>query len=270
VRVAVVGHVEWVEFLRVPHVPAVGEILHVTDSWAEPGGGGSVAAVQLAKLAGSSDFFTALGDDELARRAAAELGALGVRVHVAWRTEPQRRGVVFVDDCGERTIVVIGRRLGPSGGDPLPWAELDGFDGVYFTAGDADALRRARATRVLTATPRALGTLNEGGVELDALIGSGRDPGEIYEHGDLDPPPRLVVRTYGSEGAVAEPGGRFPAAPPPGPLVDAYGAGDSFAAGLTFALAEGRPLADAMDLAGRCGAAALTGRGAFAGQLRTS
>jgi len=260
-RVAVVGHVEWVEFLRVPHVPAVGEILHVRDAWSAPGGGGSVAAIRLAKLAGRSDFFTALGDDELGRRAVAELEALGVRVHVAWRAEPQRRGVVFVDDAGERTIVVIGNRLGPSGADRLPWDELAGLDGVYFTAGDADALRQARAAHVLTATPRAREALKEGGVELDALIGSGRDPGEVYEPGDLDPPPRLVVRTYGAQGAVAEPGGRFPAEPPPGPVVDAYGAGDSFAACLTFGLAEGRPLPEAMELAARCGAEALTRKG---------
>src|SRR5438132_14235797 len=123
-RVGVVGHVEWVEFLRVPHIPVLGEILHVGDTWSEPGGGGSVAAVQLVRLAGGSDFFTALGDDELGRLAAAELAALGVRVHVAWRSEPQRRGVVFVDDAGERTIVVIGNRLGPSGADALPWDEL--------------------------------------------------------------------------------------------------------------------------------------------------
>jgi len=268
VRVAVVGHVEWVEFLRVPRLPVQGEILHVMAAWAEPGGGGSVAAVQLVKLAGAADFFTALGDDDLGHCALRELERLGVSVHTAWRTEPQRRAVVFVDDAGERTIVVIGERLGPRGEDSLPWSELAGFDGVYFTAGDAGALRHARAAHVLTATPRALSILSEAGVELDALIGSGRDPGEVYRPGDVQPSPRLVVRTFGAEGAVAEPGGRFPAARPPGPVVDTYGAGDSFAAGLTFALAGAGPLADAMELAARCGAAALTGRGAFAGQLR--
>src|SRR5437899_724675 len=86
-RLAVVGHVEWVEFLRVPHVPVDGEIVHASDSWAEPGGGGSVAAVQLRKLAGAADFFTALGDDELGRRALEQLRELGVRLHVAWRDE---------------------------------------------------------------------------------------------------------------------------------------------------------------------------------------
>ena len=51
-RVAVVGHVEWIEFARVPHVPEPGEIVHASEWWEEAGGGGAVAAVQLAKLAG--------------------------------------------------------------------------------------------------------------------------------------------------------------------------------------------------------------------------
>ena len=63
-RLAVVGHVEWVEFVPVDRVPLAGEIVHSDRPWAEPAGGGAVAAVQLAKLAGSASFFTALGDDE--------------------------------------------------------------------------------------------------------------------------------------------------------------------------------------------------------------
>ncbi|HST26376.1 MAG TPA: PfkB family carbohydrate kinase [Gaiellaceae bacterium] len=268
-RLAVVGHVEWVEFLRVPHLPAAGEIVHTSDAWAEPAGGGAVAAVQLAKLAGSADFFTALGDDELGRRAHEELSALGLRLHVAWRDEPQRRAETFVDDAGERTITVIGDRLVPRGSDPLPWGELGKADGVYFTGGDVAALRAARAARILTATPRTLDTLRAAHIELDALVGSGRDPGERVEPGELDPPPKLRVATLGAEGGVLEPGGPFSAAPLPGPLVDTYGAGDSFAAGLTYGLAAGMAVREAVALASRCGAAALTGRGAFAGQLET-
>src|SRR6185312_15695945 len=55
-RVAVVGHVEWIEFARVERVPTPGEIVHASDAWQEPGGGGAVAAVQLARLAGSCLF----------------------------------------------------------------------------------------------------------------------------------------------------------------------------------------------------------------------
>src|ERR671937_2730239 len=101
-RVAVVGHVEWVEFARVDHVPVRGEIVHALETWEEPAGGGAVAAVQLARLAGACLFLTALGDDELGHRAKRRLEALGVRVEAAWRPEPQRRAIVHVDGASER------------------------------------------------------------------------------------------------------------------------------------------------------------------------
>src|SRR5438034_6208 len=66
-RVVVVGHVEWIELARVAHVPAPGEIVHALEVWEEPAGGGAVAAVQLARLAGECLFLTALGDDDLGR-----------------------------------------------------------------------------------------------------------------------------------------------------------------------------------------------------------
>ncbi len=110
---------------------------------------------------------------------------------------------------------------------------------MYFTGGDADALRAARTGRVLVATARELPTIREAGVELDALVRSANDPGEAYD-GSLVPPPRLDVATEGSKGGRLEPGGRFEAVSLPGPLADSYGAGDAFAAGLTFALGEGR------------------------------
>ena len=52
-RLAVVGHVEWVEFARVEHVPEPGDIVHALETWEEAAGGGAVAAVQLANLNGS-------------------------------------------------------------------------------------------------------------------------------------------------------------------------------------------------------------------------
>ncbi|MGI8945779.1 MAG: PfkB family carbohydrate kinase [Thermoleophilaceae bacterium] len=270
-RVAVVGHLEWIEFARVERVPAPGEIVHALETWQEPGGGGAVTAVQLARLAGGAVFYTALGDDPLGHRAHAELSALGVRVEAAWRSEPQRRGFVHVDGDGERTITVIGDRLGPSGADALPWEELRTADAVYFTAGDASAARAARAAGTMVATARALEPLAEAGVELDALVASGIDAGERYGPGDLPAPPRLVVRTAGAAGGEWEHAGgetgRYRATPAPGPVSDSYGCGDAFAGGLTFGLAGGQPPAAALELAARCGSACLTGRGPYAGQL---
>jgi ribokinase len=261
-RLAVVGHVEWAEFLRVPRLPTGGEIVHVTDRWEAPGGGGAVTAVQLARLAGRATFITALGDDVLGHRAAEELEAFGVEVRAAYRKdEPQRRVIVHLDPTGERTITVIGDRLGPRGDGELRWDELD-FDAVYFTAGDADALRKARRARVLTATARAILTLHQAGVPIDALVRSAFDPGEQYEDGDVTPPPDVVVATERNAGgrwqAHDGTGGRYEAVEAPGPLRDSYGCGDAFAGGLTAGLGAGLDIAAALDLGARCGARVAT------------
>ena len=271
-RVAVVGHVEWIHFARVGHVPRPGEIVQAIEDWEEPGGGGAVAAVQLARLAGECLFLTALGDDDLGHRAMEELEALDLRVEVAWRPEAQRRAFVHTDADAERTITVIGERMGPRADEELPWAELGDCDGVYFTAGDPAAVRAARAASVLVSTVRAIDSLAEARVPVDVLVASAADEGERYAPGDITPPPGFVARTAAAAGGSLETvgGARSSWAAPslPGPPVDAYGAGDSFAAGLTYGLAKGRSAAEAVALAARCGAACLTGRGPYAGQLR--
>jgi ribokinase len=267
-RVGVVGHVEWVEFASVDEVPRPGEIVHANDVWQEAAGGGAVAAVQLAKLAGSCLLFTTFGNDELGRRARAQLVAQGVTVRAPVDPSPQRRAFCFVDASGERTITVLGDKLRPSGGDArLPWHELDGMDAVYFVSGDVEAVRIARSARVLVATARELETLERARVRLDVLVASSADGGERYRPGDLQPPPDLVVTTSGGLGGWAQPGGPFRAAPLPGPVVDAYGCGDCFAAGLAFALARGEEREEALSFAAKCGAAVLTGRGPYEAQL---
>jgi ribokinase len=194
--------VEWIEFARVERVPAPGEIVDAFESWEEPGGGGAVAAVQLARLGGGCLFLTAGGDDPLGRRVKRELEALRVRVEAAWRPPPQRRACVHVDAAAERTITVMGERRGPHRDDPLPWEGLSKVDGVYFTAGDPGAVRAARAARKLVSTARAIDALARAGIELDALVSSAKDERERYRPADIDPPPRLVVRTAGGAGGA--------------------------------------------------------------------
>lgn len=270
-RVAVVGHVEWIEFARVPHVPRPGEIVHATEWWEEVGGGGAVAAVQLAKLAGEAQFFTALGDDENGRRAQQRLEELGVTVYAAPRPGPHRRGFVHLDDDHERTITILGERIVAHGDDDLPWERLEGVDAVYFTGGDVAALRQARRARKLVATPRAYATLQASDVQLDALVRSAKDPGEQQAEEHLDPAPGIVVSTAGKEGGEwageDRTSGQWKAARLPGPPRDSYGAGDSFAAGLTFGLGAGLPIERALEVASRCGAYKLAGRAAYEGQL---
>jgi ribokinase len=252
-----VGHVEWVESVLVDRVPGAGEIAHGTEDWSEPAGGGAVAAAQLVKLAGACDFFTALGDDEHGHRAVARFRELGIDVDVEWFGST-RRAFVQVDAQGERTITTVGGKLRRR---ELP--AMDGYDAVFFVAGEPEALRTTRAAHFVSATPRELQWLVEGGVHLDLLVGSATDPGERYE-GGLDV--ALVVATEGTRGGVAD-GHRYGPAEPPGPIVDTYGAGDSFAAALTFALARGDELDHALALASRAGAAVITGKGPYTAQL---
>jgi ribokinase len=108
-----------------------------------------------------------------------------------------------------------------------------------------------------------------GGVELDAVVRSGRDPSERYSA--YEPRPRLVVTTAGAGGGrweSAEGGtGEWAAASLPGAPADSYGCGDSFAAGFAFGLARDGELRAALDLAARCGAVCFTGEGPYERQL---
>ncbi|HEX7255076.1 MAG TPA: PfkB family carbohydrate kinase [Gaiellaceae bacterium] len=265
-KAAVVGHVEWVDFVPVERVPQAGEIFTTVDHWSEPAGGGAVSAGELVRLGAETTFFTAVGDDELGRRAEEALRALGLRLEVAVKDAPQRRALTYLDARGERTITVLGDKLHPLASDPLAWDELDSTDAVYFTSGDVGALREARRAGILVATARELPTLRPAGVQLDALVHSARDPAERYQPGDIDPAPRLVATTEGAAGGryvVDGEEGRWEAAPLPGPLQDVYGAGDSFAAALAFALADDRTPQEAVDFAALSAARAMTRRGAF-------
>jgi ribokinase len=270
---AVVGHVEWVQFARVEHVPKAGEVVHASDPFEEPAGGGGVAAVQLARLAGTATLITALGDDVPGGRSRERLAERGVEVHAATVVPPTRRAVTLLDERGERTIMTLGERLDPPAelveGVLAPGAR---FDGIYFTAGGPEALRLAReASEVLTASPRAVHGLGHG-VELDALIFSNRDEYEVGVAAGVEHEADTVVRTEGSQGGSyvrrgADPG-HWRGSPPPGPVADGYGCGDSFAAGLTFALARGMDIEAALALAARCGAVCATGHGPYERQLR--
>ncbi len=244
-----------------------GEIVHATESFQEPAGGGAVAAVQLARMAGSSILLTALGSDDLEKRSRERLAELHVHVEAASREGPTRRAHTFLDSHGERTITTIGERLEPERADPLDWAGLTSADGVYLTAGDDGALQAAREAQVLVASPRAGKVLAESGVALDALVYSDRDELESALALALQPRPALLVATRGAEGGRYETAdgkaGTWNAAPLPGPIADSYGCGDSFAAALTYGLAAGEAVDSSLELAAEAGAACLTRSGPY-------
>ena len=189
-KVAVVGHVEWIRFARVERLPGPGEIAHSTEEWEQAGGGGGVAAIQLALLADEAHLFTALGDDELGRRSRAELEERGVHVHAApilarsgGRSCTWTRWGSGRSRPSGRSCVRSGATIGCRGTTSRRWMQCSSSPGTSRRCGFA------RRAPVLTATARDLDILRRGAVELDALIGSGEDEAERYHAGDLDPEP---------------------------------------------------------------------------------
>jgi ribokinase len=263
-RAAVVGHVEWVDFVPVPHLPRPGEVIHAAGAFSRAAGGGGVVAGVLAELGAEVDFYTALGDDSHGRAAARQLSERGVRLHVAWRAESTRRAVTLLQGGGERTIVTVGKRLDPLGSDDLDWERLRVADAVYVTAGDADALMRARTAPVVVASPRARTALRSSGPPLDAIVFSSHDRDERQWAELSGQRANLLVATEGPAGGrwwgLSE--GRWKAVDLPGEARDTYGCGDSFAAGFTYGLASGLSVDQAAALGARCGARCLTRAGA--------
>ncbi|MBK5232933.1 MAG: ribokinase [Thermoleophilia bacterium] len=269
-KIAVIGHVEMAEFAPVERVPKQGDIIQVPETFEVAAGGAAVAAVQIARLAGSCLFMTAIGSDRRADLVVPELAERGLRVEAARRSSDQRRAFVYLDAEGERTITTIGERVFPEAEDPLPWDELAGFDAVYLTAGNAGTLRAARAAKNVVATVRAGAALTESGVQVDVLVASANDVGEQYLRGDIEPAPRWVVRTDGSRGGSLETADgtvtHWASHAPIGPRVDTYGAGDSFAGGITYGLGRGLPIEEAIAVGAFCGASAVRGRGPYGAQ----
>lgn len=261
-RVAVVGHIEWVDFLPVPRFPRQGEVIHAETVVERAGGGGGVAAPVLAELGADVDFFCALGKDAAGRAAVAQLEERGVRMHVAWREAPTRRAVTLLEPSGERTIITLGERLEPRGSDRLDWEILGAVESVYFTAGDAGALERARQAPIVVASPRARSVLET--TTIDALVFSEGDPDEREWAEHAATHARLLVATEGEHGGRwwGQSEGRWAAVPLPGPPRDSYGCGDSFAAAFTLGLGRGDSIEEAAALGAQAGARALTRTGA--------
>ena len=254
-KLAVVGHVEWMTFLKVDKLPQAGLITHAIKHKEEPAGGGAVSAVQMTNLTKQSvHFFTALGKDSIGEKSYARLKELGLKLNVVWRDEPTRKGISFVDNKGERSITIIGKRLEPKYSDDLPWETIKDFDGVFITAADYLTIRNCRQAKKLIATPRVnLRTLDKANIQLDALIGSGIDPDEKIPLNKFRPNTKLIILTKGAEGGSYYPGRSYKGIKLKSPVIDSYGCGDSFASGVTAGIAAGWSNEQAIELGAKCG-----------------
>ena len=235
---AVVGHVEWINFLEVDQLPKPGVISHSKNSIEYPAGGGSVIAKTLSELTENQiHFFTSLGNDFYGEQCFKILSSFGIQLHVAWRDKPTRRGFSLIDSDGERSITVIGERLAPVHKDNLDWNIFKQMDGIFITAADSEIFKKARIAGALCTTPRVgLKIINESNVSLDGLIGSNQDPGEVFSLSELSLKPKYTIKTEGEDGGIIFPGGRYQALKNINLKIDSYGCGDSFAAGILYGL----------------------------------
>ena len=235
-RCAVVGHVEWVEFARVPDVPAAGEIVHAERVWEEPAGGGAVVARQLALLAGRCELFTALGDDELGRGRRALARRAGVDVHVQRRRSTTRRAWTHVDETASG-------RSPCSATSCCPAARCRSTATTPCSSSRATP-RRCGRRAVRASSPRrpASGRCCRGGRHARSAGRERERRGRAVQRRARSAAPSCSPRARGADARTVS------ATTPrrPGPIVDTYGAGDSFCAALCFALTRGDALPDAL------------------------
>ena len=250
-KFAVIGHIEWINFIKVDQLPKPGLISHSKKSLEYPAGGGSVIAKRLRELTQTQvHFFTALGKDFYGNQCLNILEKMGIKLHVAWRDKPTRKGFSVIDSEGERSITIIGERLAPTYKDNLDWSILNDMDGIFITAADKEIFKKARIADTLCTTPRVgLNIINESGISLDGLIGSNVDPGEAFSLNELSLMPRFVIKTEGENGGIVFPGGRYKAIENKKNKVDSYGCGDSFAAGILYGLSSNWDIEESLNLA---------------------
>ena len=265
-KLAVIGHVEWVTFLKVDQLPLAGEISHAKDCFEEAAGGAAVAAVQMARLInGPVDLITSLGKDNYGEKCYERLTKLGLNLKVAWREKPTRKGISLISKDGERAITVIGERLQPIASDKLPWADMKNYDGIFVTATDKEGIKLAREAKFLSATPRTgEQTLKNAKVKIDALIGSGLDPGEEINFEELEPKPEIYISTKGKSGGTIFPKNiTYKSINPSSKEIDTYGCGDCFAGAVTTALSAKLNLEQAINIGAYCGAECSTHFGPY-------
>ena len=250
-KFAVIGHIEWINFIKVDQLPKPGLISHSKESIEYPAGGGSVIAKRLRELTHSDvHFFTALGNDFYGNKCLNILQNMGIKLHVAWRDKPTRKGFSVIDSEGERSITIIGDRLAPTHKDNLDWNILNDMDGIFITAADKEIFKKSRIAKTLCTTPRVgLNIINESRIFLDGLIGSNLDPGEVFSLDELILKPKFVIKTEGENGGIIFPGGRYKAIDNKKIKVDSYGCGDSFAAGILYGLSSNWDIEESLNLA---------------------
>ena len=272
-RAAVVGHVEWIEFASVPEMPAAGDIVHAREVWA--GAGGRRRRGRGPAREARRRRHVLHGARRRRARAPLQARARGPRAdgrrHVPAGAAAARRSSTWTT-AGERTITVIGDRLGPARRRPAAMGRA-GARRTRVPHGRGPAARCGSHGRRACSCPR--------------LAGSRRSPGRAWSSTRWwrAGRPRRALRDGPARPAAARGGahrgrrgrrvgdgererhlGRRAARP--GRSRTPTGAATASRPGSPTGSAPAWRSRRRSSSAARCGAACLTGRGPYSGQLR--
>jgi ribokinase len=292
-RVVVLGSSNTDMTVRLPRLPVRGETILGGEFLTGPGGKGANQAVAARRAGAEVLFLTAVGDDDLGRRALDGYRREGIDITHARIIPGVASGValIFVGDGGENLIGVA-----PGANGRLTLEDIDRLPDDVFTHGGvflaslevplevvAQGLRRAHDAGMITVLNPAPAPPGSPGSELLALadvltpnraevlsMTRTEDDNIAFAVDDLQIRcgANDVVVTLGDEGCLVAFGSdrskqeikAFHAR-----AVDTVGAGDAFNGALAVALGEGRTLVQTATWANAAAALAVTRRGAQEG-----
>ena len=270
---------------RTARLPRPGETVPGSEYQLIAGGKGANQALAARRAGAAVRMIGAVGDDDMAATALAELKAGGVDL-----SGVQRRGattgmaVITVDDHAENTIVLSPGANAKLVATDIPPGALTAGDTLLLqmetpfveTLAAARAAKAAGARVILSIAP-FLPVEREAFADIDMILVNETEAGDLARHLGLLPGSngaatvamlsaeldRTVIATLGADGAVAATGGDTISVPALKVVpVDTTGAGDTFCGVLAALLDEGADLATAMRHAAVAGSLACATMGA--------
>lgn len=269
-RVVVVGSINVDLVVAAGRLPARGETVAGGTLTRSGGGKGANQAVAAARAGGDVVLVGAVGDDDLAAGALAELAAEGVDVSAVARLDNVATGValIVVDDAGDNQIAVASganHALDPATVRGAVASALRGADGGVVLTGfelpDAVVLAAAEAATAagvpLVVNPAPARALPGGlAAHHPILTPNEHEAATLTGERDLHAASRAlmdltgapVAITLGARGAlIAEDGDTYVQEAPMAEVVDTTGAGDVFSGVLAYELARGASFLQAVE-----------------------
>jgi ribokinase len=260
-RIAVVGSINADLVIQVPHLPRPGETVLGGDRQWFAGGKGANQALAAARLGAEVHMFGAVGSDDNADLALANLRTAGVDLTgVSVTSAPTGMAVVTVDPEGENQIVVS-----PGANDYVT------FDETIVRYADALLLQNEIPVDVMVrAALLCQGLVVVNAAPVRELPRELTDRANVFVMNHLEyeqygrPARGTVVVTNGSHDAVSYSNGVEVArsTPPEIEAVDSVGAGDTFTAAFAVGIVSGNGPSTALRIAVKAAALATRGVGA--------